>query len=99
MLEHPGVRMVAMERGKYYIGGPLQGLDTPTRDFPCATPEEVREMLPDDADVVAFQCRNPVHRAHYELFTRPTSAMTPSSSSTLPAARPRRTTSLATCAT
>jgi sulfate adenylyltransferase len=20
--------------------------------------------------VVAFQCRNPVHRAHYELFTR-----------------------------
>jgi len=69
-LEHPGVRMVAMERGRFYIGGPLQGLETPTRDFPCATPAEVREMLPDDKDVVAFQCRNPVHRAHYELFTR-----------------------------
>jgi sulfate adenylyltransferase len=27
-------------------------------------------MLPSDADVVAFQCRNPIHRAHYELFTR-----------------------------
>ena len=27
-------------------------------------------LLPDDADVVAFQCRNPVHRAHYELFSR-----------------------------
>jgi len=69
-IEHPGVRMVAMERGKYYIGGSVQGLGVPTREFPCATPKEVREMLPDDADVVAFQCRNPVHRAHYELFTR-----------------------------
>merc|ERR1719253_621546 len=69
-IEHPGVRMVAMERGKFYIGGSVQGLGVPTRDFPCATPAEVRESLPDGADVVAFQCRNPVHRAHYELFTR-----------------------------
>lgn len=69
-IEHPGVRMVAMERARTYIGGPLQGLGVPTRDFPCASPKDVRVMLPDDADVVAFQCRNPVHRAHYELFTR-----------------------------
>jgi len=69
-IEHPGVRMVAMERGQTYIGGPVVGIDTPVRDFPCATPAEVRETLPEDADVVAFQCRNPVHRAHYELFTR-----------------------------
>merc|ERR1719439_415296 len=62
--------MVAMERGKYYIGGPLQGLGVPTREFPCATPAEVRAKLPSGVDVVAFQCRNPVHRAHYELFTR-----------------------------
>ncbi len=27
-------------------------------------------MLPAKQDVVVFQCRNPVHRAHYELFTR-----------------------------
>jgi len=69
-IEHPGVRMVAMERAQTYIGGSLVGIDTPVRDFPCATPAEVRETLPDGADVVAFQCRNPVHRAHYELFTR-----------------------------
>merc|ERR1739842_294209 len=40
------------------------------RDFVCRSPAEVRATLPEDADVVAFQCRNPVHRAHYELFTR-----------------------------
>merc|ERR1719343_32646 len=69
-IEHPGVRMVAMERGQYYMGGKITGLNTPVRDFVCRTPAEVRETLPDDADVVAFQCRTPVHRAHYELFTR-----------------------------
>lgn len=71
-LEHPGVRMVAMERGPYYLGGKLTGLNLPKRVFPCQTPAELRELLPskDGKDVVAFQCRNPVHRAHYELFTR-----------------------------
>jgi len=69
-IEHPGTLMVAMEKGKYYLSGSLEGLNKPVRDFPCKTPAEVREELPDDKDVVAFQCRNPVHRAHYELFTR-----------------------------
>ncbi|KAG8469202.1 hypothetical protein KFE25_007720 [Diacronema lutheri] len=69
-LEHPGVRMVAMERGKYYLAGPIVGLTMPVRDFPCKTPQEVRASLPEGKDVVAFQCRNPIHRAHYELFTR-----------------------------
>merc|ERR1719359_1478862 len=41
-----------------------------TRDFHCESPAEVRDMLPGDVDVVAFQCRNPPDRAHYELFTR-----------------------------
>jgi len=69
-IEHPGALMVATERGRYYMGGKVTGLNTPVRDFPCKSPEEVRAGLPEDADVVAFQCRNPVHRAHYELFTR-----------------------------
>jgi sulfate adenylyltransferase len=69
-IEHPGALMVATERGRYYMGGKLTGLNTPVRDFPCKTPAEVRATLPEDKDVVAFQCRNPVHRAHYELFTR-----------------------------
>jgi len=69
-IEHPGALMVATERGKYYMGGKVTGLNIPTRDFVCRTPAQVRETLPEDADVVAFQCRNPIHRAHYELFTR-----------------------------
>lgn len=69
-IEHPGTLMVATERGKYYMGGKVTGLNLPIRDFPCKTPQEVRAGLPADKDVVAFQCRNPVHRAHYELFTR-----------------------------
>jgi sulfate adenylyltransferase len=69
-LEHPAVRMIATERRRYYIGGLIQGLQLPERVFPCKTPAEVRAGLPGGEDVVAFQCRNPIHRAHYELFTR-----------------------------
>ena len=69
-LEHPAVRMISMERKKYYLGGPIKGLELPKRVFTCQTPAQVREKLPFGEDVVAFQCRNPIHRAHYELFTR-----------------------------
>ena len=68
-LEHPAVTMIFHERKKYYVGGKIYGLDIPKREFPCQTPFEVRSSLPANHDVVAFQCRNPIHRAHYELFT------------------------------
>ena len=55
-IEHPGVRMVAMERKRQYLGGKVTGLNIPKRVFPCATPQQVRAMIPEDADdVVAFQ--------------------------------------------
>merc|ERR1711924_415763 len=91
------------ERGKYYLGGKLTGLNKPVREFPCETPEEVRARLPDDVDIVAFQCRNPVHRAPYELFTRaldaPNVGRTVWYWSTRPAARRSRATSPARSAT
>lgn len=59
--------MVAMDRGKHYVSGKLTGLNRPERDFFCKTPAETREDLPKGVDVVAFQCRNPIHRAHYEV--------------------------------
>jgi len=69
-IEHPAVRMITGERGRFYLGGSVQGLELPQRVFPCKTPAEVRATLPEGQSVVAFQCRNPIHRAHYELFTR-----------------------------
>ena len=68
-LDHPAVKMIFNERGKFYIGGKVYGFELPIREFPCKTPKELRASLPSNFDVVAFQCRNPIHRAHYELFT------------------------------
>ena len=68
-LDHPAVKMIFNERGRFYIGGRVYGFELPIREFPCKTPQEVRSTLPSNHDVVAFQCRNPIHRAHYELFT------------------------------
>jgi len=68
-LDHPAVKMIFNERGRFYIGGRVYGFELPIREFPCKTPAEVRATLPSNYDVVAFQCRNPIHRAHYELFT------------------------------
>ena len=68
-LDHPAVKMIFNERGRFYIGGRVYGFELPVREFPCKTPQEVRALLPSNHDVVAFQCRNPIHRAHYELFT------------------------------
>ena len=53
-----------------HTGGSIRLLEFPERVFSCATPQQVRESLPEGVDVLAFQCRNPIHKAHYELFIR-----------------------------
>nr|QEO74879.1 hypothetical protein [uncultured bacterium] len=58
--------------GKRYVSGPLKVLNLP-KHFSFVelrhTPAEVRELLSNKghANVVAFQTRNPMHRAHEEL--------------------------------
>jgi sulfate adenylyltransferase len=54
-IEHPAVLMITTERGKYYCGGEITGLNVPVREFPCKSPAQVRSELPKDVDVVAFQ--------------------------------------------
>ncbi len=57
-LEHPGVQMISMERGKYYLGGSVYGLELPKRVFPCATPAEVRAGLPSNKVIAFFSLFN-----------------------------------------
>eukprot|EP00408_Alexandrium_pacificum_P068529 CAMPEP_0171168070 /NCGR_PEP_ID=MMETSP0790-20130122/7524_1 /TAXON_ID=2925 /ORGANISM="Alexandrium catenella, Strain OF101" /LENGTH=689 /DNA_ID=CAMNT_0011632905 /DNA_START=96 /DNA_END=2165 /DNA_ORIENTATION=- len=66
-LEHPTVYSLIAEQGDYYVGGRLHGLTSPTFKYKVQKPQEVRDMLPEGKEVVAFQNRNPIHRAHFEL--------------------------------
>ena len=61
--------------GKAYISGPLRVLSLPKHyDFPKLrrTPAEVRSLVETMgfSTMVAFQTRNPIHRAHEELTNR-----------------------------
>ena len=72
--EHPTYREM-LSWGKFRLSGPLKVLEMPQHfDFPelRRTPTQVRALLATmgNADVVAFQTRNPMHRAHEELCKR-----------------------------
>merc|ERR1712039_420994 len=66
-LEHPSVYSLIAEQGSFYVGGRIHGLSSPKFKYLVQTPAEVRKTLPEGKDVVAFQNRNPIHRAHFEL--------------------------------
>jgi sulfate adenylyltransferase len=71
---HPLVSEMA-SWGRYYISGPLKVLNLPIHyDFTELrnTPGQVRAALTKlgSSNVVAFQTRNPIHRAHEELTKR-----------------------------
>ncbi len=73
--EHPGVAHVLERTNPYYVGGRLEGLQLPIHyDFGSLrlTPEELRANFSRLGwrRVVAFQTRNPMHRAHFELTLR-----------------------------
>lgn len=72
---HPGVAYLLKQTKPYYISGELSGLQLPTHyDFTDMrhTPHELRNLFSQSGwnKVVAFQTRNPMHRAHVELTTR-----------------------------
>ena len=73
--EHSGVAFLLEQTDGYSVGGRLEGLELPAHyDFRALrlTPEEVRNDFSRLGwrQTVAFQTRNPMHRAHYELSLR-----------------------------
>ena len=72
---HPGVRYLLEAMGGYYAGGRVVGVRLPRhRDFPDLrhTPEDLKKKFDEMGwrRVVAFQTRNPLPRAHFELTER-----------------------------
>lgn len=72
---HPAVNYLFEKAGPVYLGGPVVGLVHPSHyDFRHLrlTPNELRERFERSGwgRVVAFQTRNPMHRAHMELTFR-----------------------------
>merc|ERR1712083_290945 len=71
--EHPSVQELFETLGKYYVGGKVHGLMADFNEVwgsmgkAFKTPAEMRASLPAGRPVVAFQNRNPVHKAHFEL--------------------------------
>jgi sulfate adenylyltransferase len=74
-LEHPGVEHLLKETNPWYVGGRLEGLQAPKHyDYRALrhTPAELRAEFARMGwrNVVAFQTRNPMHRAHQGLTLR-----------------------------
>ena len=73
--EHPGVAQLLGRSHPYYVGGTITGLEPVTHyDYKLLrhTPSELRAEFSKLGwtRVVAFQTRNPMHRAHQELTLR-----------------------------
>jgi sulfate adenylyltransferase len=72
---HPGVHFLMRRTGPIYLGGRLRGVEPPMHyDFKLLrdSPSELRGRFRKLGwrKVVAFQTRNPMHRAHQELTIR-----------------------------
>lgn len=72
---HPAVTYLLEKSGKNYIGGRIRGIQMPTHydhRHLRISPKHLREEFERKGwdRVVAFQTRNPMHRAHHELTYR-----------------------------
>ncbi len=73
--DHPGVKHLFRDTNPWYLGGKVEGVQLPDHyDFKDLrlTPIELRVEFTrlGWTKVIAFQTRNPMHRAHFELTLR-----------------------------
>ena len=73
--KHPGVNYLYTVAGPYYLGGHVTVLSPITHyDFVHYrhTPNQLQQLFKRYgwSKIIAFQTRNPIHRAHYELMQR-----------------------------
>jgi len=74
-ISHPGVDYLLNKSEKNYVGGKILGLNKPRHfdflDF-RHDPEDLKKFFKEKGwtKIVAFQTRNPMHRAHYEILKR-----------------------------
>lgn len=74
-IEHPGVRQILNDTRDKYLGGPVELIaHAPVHDFKehRFSPTALKEWFANKGwkKIVAFQTRNPMHRAHYEIVRR-----------------------------
>ena len=77
--KHPAVEYLFDFAGSWYLGGPIRALTPPAHyDFTeyRHTPAQLKQLfkLYGWSRIVAFQTRNPIHRAHFELTLRAANA-------------------------
>ncbi len=76
---HPGVKYLFDDTGEVYLGGRVERIaQWPVRDFEHLRfgPTELKEFFRANGrdKVIAFQTRNPMHKAHYELVNKAVAA-------------------------
>ena len=73
--KHPGVHYLLNTSNKNYIGGKIERVSSPHHyDYQELrhTPDELKSVFKNKNwdKIIAFQTRNPIHRAHFELTTK-----------------------------
>lgn len=75
--EHPANKYLFETAGDYYVGGSIAGINYPKhydysefRKNPTELRKEFSNLGWENDNIVAFQTRNPMHRAHRELTVR-----------------------------